>query len=90
MSGGRSFPFMEASFLTYCFSKQWLHSARTCPVCRGKISPKKRPVSPQPVAGPSNTNRPVEDDEDSDDRSPSPIDPAILAAISASYSRELI
>ncbi|KAM5543807.1 hypothetical protein V8D89_002424 [Ganoderma adspersum] len=47
--------------------QQWLKGARTCPVCRGRVS---KPVAAEtctPVAGPSGSNNRNNDREDDDD-----------------------
>ncbi|THH09442.1 hypothetical protein EW145_g2002 [Phellinidium pouzarii] len=47
--------------------EQWLHSARTCPVCRTLIGTPRRSPTPPPVAGPSRISRasaPADSDDD--------------------------
>ncbi|KLO09520.1 hypothetical protein SCHPADRAFT_979731 [Schizopora paradoxa] len=48
--------------------QQWLHTARTCPVCRGKVNPAGCPSSPA-IAGPSNSNNSNNNNNNSDDDS---------------------
>ncbi|KAI1787189.1 hypothetical protein LXA43DRAFT_720705 [Ganoderma leucocontextum] len=49
--------------------QQWLKGARTCPVCRGRVTKPVPAENPAPVAGPSGSNsrnNEREDDDDSD------------------------
>ncbi|PIL27190.1 hypothetical protein GSI_10333 [Ganoderma sinense ZZ0214-1] len=54
--------------------QQWLKGARTCPVCRGRVSKPAAAETSAPVAGPSGSNDRNNDRDDDDDDSDSDID----------------